>query len=427
LVSPNPQDIATRTTMIKMLEKKVTVLAILIFISPIVSFSQNYEDTLQIKIEQFYNQKNLPGFAVAIVNEQGVIFQESNGYADLKSKKPYTLETIQLIASTTKTTIAFAVMKLLEEGKLSLESPINEYLPYNIYNPHYPDSIITLEHLVTHTSGIVDTENNYDLRGRYFIKQTSLSESKLDKETLEYIKNYEQNKRISLKRYCKNVFHIKGKWHSNNTFLKNPPGSYYQYSNLGATLTAHIVERASGKCFDDFVEQILFKDLNLEKSTFNIKNVDTDLLAKSHVDEEHIVTPFFGENTYPDGGLFTNCKELSVYLIEMIKGYNGQSKLLTNASFKTMMNSSLSEKVVVAKGSGRNFQNIGVFWQRGKDGGIMHNGGNALGGTVYMSFNPKTNIGRILMTNCDVRASRDMMISFISIWRTMDKYAEYIN
>ena len=150
-------------------------------------------------------------------------------------------------------------------------------------------------------------------------------------------------------------------------------------------------------------------------------------LASSYVSDTHIETPIFGENTYPDGGLFSNCKELSTYLIEMIKGYNGKSDLLTNKSFETMMNPLLTNDVTISDDAGRNFENIGVFWQMGKDGGIMHHGGNTLGGTVYFSFNPKTNIGKILMTNCDARGSRDMMVSFISIWRTMDMYAERLN
>lgn len=399
----------------------------LIFMCPLIVFTQSYQDTLQSKIENFHNEQNLPGFAVAIVNDEGILFQEAYGYANLQTKKAYTVETLQLIASTTKTTIAFSVMKLIEEGKLNLDAPINDYLPYEIHNPYFKNSVITLKHLVTHTSGIADTENNYELRGRYFIKQTDLSNSELDKETLDYIKNYERNKRLSLKKYCKNIFSEKGKWYDKATFLENPPGSHYQYSNLGATLTAYIIERASGKRFDNFVEQNLFEALNLQNSTFDVKNVDLDLLARSYVSDEKIATPIFGENTYPDGGMLTNCQELSSYLVEMIKGYNGKSSLLTNESFKTMMSPLLSERVTVSRGAGRNFQNIGVFWQMGKDGGIMHNGGNPLGGTVYLSFNPETNIGRILMTNCDASASREMQHSFLSIWRDMEEYTRKIN
>jgi len=76
------------------------------------------------------------------------------------------------------------------------------------------------------------------------------------------------------------VFSEKGKWYNKNTFLKNPPGSHYQYSNLGATLTAYIVERASGKCFDDFVEQNLFKKLNFQNSTFDMKNLNLEYLSR---------------------------------------------------------------------------------------------------------------------------------------------------
>lgn len=386
-------------------------------------FSQNYQDSLDLKISHFYNQKNLPGFAFAIVNMEGILYENAFGFADLEKEQAYTLETFQSIASSSKTLIALAVMQLQEAGKLSLETPINDFLPYNVYNPHFKNSIIRIKHLVTHTSGIITTDNNYELRGRYFNKLTNVEGSKLDEESLEFIRLLEKNKKMSLKKYCKNVFSAKGKWYKEDTFLKHPPGKHYAYSNLGAVLMAHIVERVSGKRFDKYVRKNILKKLNLSNSTFNAKHVDAASLATSYVGEEFISTPIFGDNTYPDGGLITNCKELSLYLIEMIKGYNGKSQLLKKASYATMMSPRLTEANTFSEETGRNFENIGVFWQLSKDGGIMHNGGNPLGGAVYMSFNPETNIGRILMTNCDIRASRDTIIEFISIWRTMDKYA----
>jgi len=387
-------------------------------------FAQEYVDSLQLKLSEFYNQNNLPGFALAIVNMDSVLFESSFGYANLEKRKFYTLETVQSVASVSKTTIAFAIMKLYEEGKLSLNSPINDFLPYDVSNPFFKDSLIRIKHLVTHTSGIIDTENNYDLRRRYFIKQTNLKESKLDSENLSYLKLFKKNNKISIKKYCENVFSKNGKWYEKKTFNEYPPGGYYQYSNLGAVLMAHIVERVSDQRFDVFVKEILFNELEMEVSNFELDQSNSPLLSASYVTENFISTPRFGDNTYPDGGLMTNCKELSLYLIEMIKGYNGNSELLKSSSYKLMMSPMLTEKVVFSEDTGKKIKNIGVFWHLTKDGKIMHNGGNPLGGTVYMSFNPKTNIGRILVTNCDVRASREIIIQYISIWRTMEKYSE---
>jgi len=79
---------------------------------------------------------------------EGVLYQEAFGYADLETSMPYTLETVQSVASVSKTTIAFAVLKLKEEGKLSLDMPIANFLLCPIANPHFKDSILRIKHLV---------------------------------------------------------------------------------------------------------------------------------------------------------------------------------------------------------------------------------------------------------------------------------------
>ena len=405
---------------------RIYLFVLLSFIFSRTGSAQNYSDTLNVKLAKFYSQNALPGFTVAIVNMDGVLYQNSYGYADIKSKSPYTLRTIQSIASVSKTTIAFAIMKLYEEGKLQLESPINNFLPYQVFNPHFPDSIIRIKHLVTHTSGIVDTDNNYDLRGQYFIKKTDLKKSDLEQEDLDWFRGMKKNKKLSLKKYCKNVFSKRGRWNNWSTFLKHSPGSHYQYTNLGAVLMAHIVERVSGKCYKDYINKELFKPLNMKESTFDESKVPSNLLATSYVTHKLLATPILGNNTYPDGGLHTNNIELSKYLIEMIKGYNGKSTLLSKKSFHKMMSPLLSQEVASTSKEGKNFSNIGVFWHVAVNRHIYHNGGNPLGGTVYMWFDPSTNIGTILMTNCDGSASRETVVEFISIWRTLGKYAVHL-
>ena len=343
------------------MKMKKIIVGIVSLVISLNCFAQINKDSLQLKLNEFYNQKHLPGFAITILNMEGVLYEDAFGYADLEKKKPYTLETIQSIASVSKTTIAFALMKLCEEGKLSLDSPINDFLPYDVSNPHFEDSIIKIKHLVTHTSGIIDTDNNYDLRGRFFIKQTNIKDSKLDADYLNFIKLLKKNKKLSLKKYCKKVFSKSGKWYEENTFLKNPPGKHYQYSNLGAVLMAHIIERASGKSFNNYIKENLFNKLNMGNSTFDLDKSSLALLSKSYVTENFISTPIFGDNTYPDGGLFTNCKELSLYFMEMIKGYNGNGTLLKEESYKRMMSPMLTEDVSLSEDVGKNFKNIGVF------------------------------------------------------------------
>ena len=72
--------------------------------------------------------------------------------------------TIHVIASISKTFVGIAIMKLVESGKLKLDDPINDYLPFEIRSPHYPEVDITIRHLVTHTSSLNDEFDNGEKR-----------------------------------------------------------------------------------------------------------------------------------------------------------------------------------------------------------------------------------------------------------------------
>ena len=70
--------------------------------------------------------------------------------------RPFTPNTIMNVGSIAKPFTGVAMMRAVQEGKLSLDEDINTYLPFRVVNPHRPDEMITLRHLATHTSGITD-------------------------------------------------------------------------------------------------------------------------------------------------------------------------------------------------------------------------------------------------------------------------------
>jgi len=363
----------------------------------------------------------LPGFAVAVVNREGVLYQNGFGHANLASKTPYTTKTIQSIASISKTTIGVSLMKLVEQGKLEIETPINQILPFTVNNPNFEKDAIRIWHLATHTSGIIDTENNYDNRNRYFIPETTIDKNKIPEDWLVYFNTWKENKELSLEDYCQKTLAEEGEWYQSATFLKNKPGEHYQYSNLAANLAAYIVELVSRMSFQDFTSKHIFEPLSMHDVSWKLEAVDKTKLAASYVSEDLLATPLFGNSTYADGGLYASCESLSTYLIEILKGYNGEGQLLKSNGFKTMLAKHLPEGLT-AQSNQKKIKNNGIFWMHAKDGSIFHNGGNPLGGTIYMWFDPKNNTGRILMTNYLVEDKNSYM-EFMSIWNALEKYS----
>ena len=94
------------------------------------------------------------------------------------------------------------------------------------------------------------------------------------------------------------------------------------------------------------------------------------------------MVPLYAFSSYPDGGLISSVEDLSRYLMEMMRGYKGESKLLRRESFQTMMSGTA---------------NYGIFWYLREDT-IGHEGGDP-GIRTSMFFNPSTDVGFVVFTN----------------------------
>ncbi|MEZ5174177.1 MAG: serine hydrolase domain-containing protein [Bacteroidia bacterium] len=106
------------------------------------------------------SESETPGFAVTVLINDSVGYQQSFGQADFENNKAYTNQTTQPIGSISKTFVAAAIVKAIEQD-LHSETAINDILPAEIINPQIPDAVIKVKHLVTHTSGLLDQLESY--------------------------------------------------------------------------------------------------------------------------------------------------------------------------------------------------------------------------------------------------------------------------
>ena len=148
------------------MKKRSTIICFFIFLGnlPLALNSQTTPNELHQALNNIFQSSNMAGMAVAIVNKDEVLYKNQFGYADVASKKPYTHNTIHNIGSTSKTFIGVAIMQLVEQGQLTLDTKVNDILPFKVTNPHHPESAITIRQLATHTSSIRDHHFNYALR-----------------------------------------------------------------------------------------------------------------------------------------------------------------------------------------------------------------------------------------------------------------------
>lgn len=211
------------------------------------------EDELIDYIESIMQSDNVPGLSVAVVKNNVIAWRKSFGLANIEDNTPVSVNTMFMLASVSKTVTATALMQLWEMGLIDLEENVNNYLPFYITHPDYPNSPITAKMLLTHTSGIKDNWNVMDY--------------------------YDGDSEIELGDYLEAYLTPEGDlYNSNANFTNHAPGTNYRYSNIGAAVIGYLVEVISGQAFNEYCNENIFSPLAMESRWF-LSELDIDNIA----------------------------------------------------------------------------------------------------------------------------------------------------
>lgn len=381
------------------------------------------KDSLSNKLMEIHRQGHINGFSVAIVNEKEILYQAGIGYSDLHSKESYTENTIQNIGSVSKTFIGIALLKAQEMGQLNLDDPINKHLPFQVYNPNHPKAEITLRHLATHTSTILDTDY-YDGKS-YILKE--------DIEVPDSIMAMSEafnapSSAVPLISFLEKILSEKGEWYKADGFLKHKPGEIFEYTNIGAALAAAVLEMATGESFHAFTTKHILQPLNMSSSGWSFDDIDLSKHSTLYA-RPNIELPYYSLITYPDGGLITSISDMAKYLNELIKGYSGNGTLLNKASYDELFKAQLTAvNIPDQDDNGDDYDdeyNTGIFMGFTPKGYIGHTGGDP-GIASFLFFKPGSKTGKFMMINTSVRNSAGVK-QFYDVWYTLDEYEQKLN
>lgn len=198
-------------------------------------------ETVEADLTQIMNTHKAVGLAVAAVYKGETIYSNAFGYRDRENKIAYKEYDLLRIASISKTFVATSIMQLVEQGKLSLDADVSTLMGFNVRNPYYSSTIVTVRMLLSHTSSLSD-DNGYST---FDLINPSVSSSN------------------SIRR-CWNNY---------------KPGSSYEYCNLGYNILGAIVEIVSGERFDVYVKKHILDPLGLNAS-YNVKDLDSSKFVK---------------------------------------------------------------------------------------------------------------------------------------------------
>ena len=379
--------------------------------------NQTNLDSLTFELEKIYARGHINGFGVAIVNENETIYEKGFGFADKTTKKNYSNHTIQNIASISKTFLGLALLKAQELGKLNLDDPINKYLPFEVQNPYYPEEEITIRQLTTHTSSITDTKY-YDQKS-YVLKEAE------DNENLQKSKrpeNFNEPEAFtSMGVFLKNSLDKDGEWYLKKGFLKSKPGTQFEYSNVGATLAAYVLELATDESYDAFSKKYILAPLKMNDSGWSFEEINMEQHAVMYENIDQAL-PFYKLITYPDGGLITSVHDMALYLGELIKAYDGKGSVLSKESYQELFKEQLNDSHFEERDADNPYNdeyNMGVFMGFSAKGNIGHSGGDP-GVTTLMFFNAEAKTGQLIFVNTGM--DDEGFQEFIDVWLKLESY-----
>ncbi len=335
----------------------VKTAVVFIFTVIILYTAFGYSQPVSIKIDDYllsYVQHNRLSGGVIILEKNDVIYKRAFGFADKENQILNTTQTPFMLASVSKPFTSLAILQLAEQGKISFNIPVTNYLP------DYPSNSgkkITIHHLLTHTSGLPDLFASEDGLKDILPDSTIITLDAL----IDRFKDRE---------------------------LEFSPGNKQRYSNSNYFLLTKIIETVSGLSFDEYLTKNIFVPAGLEHSFYR------DVLP-----EQGIALPYYGfdqnnirvSNWSPSwaagaGGIFSNLEDLGKFYQAIIN-----KKLLNEHSTKIYFSRHIDED----KG------NYGYGWEFSQLDGfnIIEHDGGTLGYSTYMLYNPSRNIFLTFYTN----------------------------
>lgn len=301
------------------------------------------------------------GASVSVVKDGETVFAQGYGYANLEQQIPMDAQQTYLEPGSVSKLFAWtAVMQQVELGKLDLNADIRQYLPANYLNLRY-DEPITLLHLMNHTAGFEE-------------RVAGMMET--DASKIQPLDQYlAQNQPAQIYR----------------------PGTTIAYSNFGTSLAGLIVERVSGKSFEQYTHDHIFAPLGMNQSYFD-RHFDAIPGVAEHKaigylkdKESWVALPNYYIIDMPAGSLTSTASDMAKFMSAHL---NSNSPLFAKPeTFAQMHQVSFSHNSNLPG-------NAHGFWERfaGQHRVIEH-GGNTNGFTAHLAIVPEENFGITLLTN----------------------------
>ena len=303
-----------------------------------------------------------PGATVLVSRNGQIIYKKAFGMANLELNVPMQVDNVFWIASIGKEFTAVAILQLMEQGKLNLQDEITKFIP------DYPTqgNKITIEHLLTHTSGIHNFSGMPD-------PERKLTTDCTPNEVIDFFKNLP---------------------------MRFAPGTQWEYSNSGYFLLGYIIEKITGKPYSEYLEENIFKPLGMTNSLF--------------ANNKRIIKNRVGAYSQGENG-FENSRPLNATIIYSAGAIQSTVEDFFKwhqavHSYKLVKKEILDKAFTRYKLTDGKEADYGYGWRLGyvyESSSIWHGGGIEGFGNIEI-YLPKEDVFVVIFTNCDCSYPKDI-------------------
>jgi CubicO group peptidase (beta-lactamase class C family) len=316
---------------------------------------------LRQQMEKILQDTHTPGVSVAIVHRDGPEWIAGLGKSNVVANQPATDETLFRIGSTSKAFVSLSILKLVNEGKLSLQDPVHKLVPeiwfQNRWEATDPVRVVDL---LEHTTGWDD------LHLREYAKDAK-------DMTLREGLDYDHRSRTS-------------RW---------PPKTRMAYCNSGPPIAAYVVENVTGQRFEDYVTQNIFLPIGMKTATyFELPQRQLTTLYRS---DGKTPNPYWNILERPAGAINASARDMAAYLqFYLNRGAVGGTQIVPAASIDRMETPTRTWAAQQGLKAGYGLSNYTSI----HDGFVYHgHNGGVNGGLTEMAYLPDYGVGYFYSIN----------------------------
>jgi CubicO group peptidase (beta-lactamase class C family) len=240
-----------------------------------------FADSLEHRLNQIVVDGGGHGLAAAVVLNDQLAFQALLGMADYSTNRAVSEHTLFQVASVSKLLTGMALLTLANRGLIDLEMPVREVVPELQFPTFNESPAPTIRHLLEHTTGIQEVIPRW-----------------LDETQTGY---------LDVLTILKNTLPtVNSSW---------PAGEHTIYSNYNYMVANHVIEKITGKAFDRLIEELIFRPLGMNHSTFRIHDFDQSNLARGYIGHPPVAVPYVSGAYRIAAGMSSSMGDLTKLLL----------------------------------------------------------------------------------------------------------------